>query len=280
MNSSLIHKIAVWVTSVILTYGGLTGCGSLELKDNTAELNGVKVTLENAEITEKNDYGVSFFDFRVSIDNLSGTGIMEVGYDLHILDGDGAELWVFSPRYYGETEAIPAGGHMDFDLDGYRRKLDGEPKAVSVSIRSVLTEEELPPVVLPEKGQLLIEAGGITAADFNSNPPSEIRIGIDQGGYLREAVFTEGNGLAEASSLLKEIRIGDEVDTFVTDNYNYIILSWEDGSWKGFSLNLHNYEVSTGHNTWHYYELEGLGGLLSFADPYLEEVEYESGGGS
>ena len=57
MNSSLINKIAVWVTSVILTYGGLTGCGSLELKDNTAELSGVKVTLENAEITEKNaDY--------------------------------------------------------------------------------------------------------------------------------------------------------------------------------------------------------------------------------
>ena len=38
-------------------------------------------------------------------------------------DGDGAELWVFSPRYYGETEAIPAGGHMDFDLDGYRHLL-------------------------------------------------------------------------------------------------------------------------------------------------------------
>ena len=278
MKGRLIQKIVLWVTSILMTYGGLTGCGSLEIVESPAEKDGVRVTLEKAEITDRNDYGVSFFGFKVRIDNQSGTGIMEVGYDLHILDEEGTELWVFSPRFYGETEAIPAGEQRSFDLNDYRRKLDGEPKAVSLSIRSVRTEEELPPVVLPEKGQLLIEAGGLTAADFDSNPPSEIRLGIDQGGYLREAVFTEGNGLAEAASLLKEIRIGDEVDTFVTDNYNYIVLYWEDGTRLGFSLNLYNYEMSTGNSTWHIYELDGLGGLLSFADPYLEEVQYEGGG--
>lgn len=63
---------------------------------------------------------------------------------------------------------------------------------------------------------------------------------------------------------------GDESGEWVTDNYNWISLTWEDGSHTGFSLNLGNLEYSI-HSTPHTYELEHLDEVWSYASDYLTE---------
>ena len=56
----------------------------------------------------------------------------------------------------------------------------------------------------------------------------------------------------------------------VTDNYNWISLTWKDGSKSSISLNLRNLEHYI-HSEPHIFTLENLGDFWSFASDYLEE---------
>ena len=66
------------------------------------------------------------------------------------------------------------------------------------------------------------------------------------------------------------IKITDEVDEWVTDNYNWISFTWEDGSHTSISLNLCNLEYTI-HSTPHTYELENLDAFWTYCAGYLEE---------
>ena len=98
----------------------------------------------------------------------------------------------------------------------------------------------------------------------------ELYFHIDQGGYGRTATFTEGEELDRAVELLCGIQIGEESNEWVTDNYNWIGITWADGSHSGISLNLSNLEYSI-HSSLHTYELEHLGEFWAFCYDYLEE---------
>ena len=81
-----------------------------------------------------------------------------------------------------------------------------------------------------------------------------------------------GQLLDEALDLFCNIRIGEETGEMVTDNYNWISLTWKDGSKSSISLNLRNLEHYI-HSEPHIFTLENLGDFWSFASDYLEEDE-------
>ena len=76
-------------------------------------------------------------------------------------------------------------------------------------------------------------------------------------------------GIREAQNLIKDPH---KVDEWVTDNYNWISLVWEDGSESYISLNLRNLEYPV-HSNIHVYALENLGKFWSYAENYLKEDE-------
>jgi hypothetical protein len=117
----------------------------------------------------------------------------------------------------------------------------------------------------PEKGEYLYKAmGNDLLAGIDENKPVRLTVGIDHMGDVREAVF-EGEDLDKALEYFKQIQIGDETDESVTDNYNYIILEWDDGSQYAISLNLYNLEMSIDGQP-RLFELESLGPLMSLAE--------------
>ena len=112
--------------------------------------------------------------------------------------------------------------------------------------------------------------GDANLADIRENPPVELAFHVDQGGYGRTATFEKGAELDRAVELLCAIKIGAETGEWVTDNYNWIRLTWEDGTETYISLNLHSLEY-VAHSSPHMYALEHLDAFWSFAAGYLEE---------
>ena len=105
------------------------------------------------------------------------------------------------------------------------------------------------------------------AAQKKTNPS---RYEYSFSGTGRTAVFTSGEQLDKALDLFCNIRIGEETGEMVTDNYNWISLTWKDGSKSSISLNLRNLEHYI-HSEPHIFTLENLGDFWSFASDYLEE---------
>lgn len=132
---------------------------------------------------------------------------------------------------------------------------------------------------LPEKGEPLYRTMMLSSGmpDITETLPSAIRVGIDQGGYLREALFDTPESVQAAAEALAKVRVGDEIDEFVTDNYNYIEVEY-DNEFFHASLNLYNLEM-TANGEWHIYKLDDLGDLWELAVENAVEVEgsYDAG---
>ena len=243
---------------------------SLEILGSPASRDGVTVTLETAT-AGRTDTGGFGYTFGGTIENDTDEGIMQVVYTFALIDENGEEFRSFGEVYDGEDEAIPPHSTIDFFHDGIKWGPQSVPVSVKIGISSVKTEAELPPARIPQTGEYLYEAlEDEKLANIKEEPPVELSFHIDQGGYGRTATFTEGEALDRAVELLCNIRIGEETNEWVTDNYNWISLTWEDGTSTGISLNLHNLEYFV-HSTPHMYRLENLGEFWSYAETYLKE---------
>ena len=251
-----------------------SGCGNeLTLVRESSELDGVTVTIEKVEI-EKNRAGSTIFQPRVRIENNAAEGVMEVSFNLICLDKKGNELETFHCSYNGQDRAIAPGETLSYDVRGFQKVLDGEAAAMSVRLTGWKSETELPPIHLPQPGERLREAlSDEHFAHMDEAPPIRLTVRIDRGGWLRQAVFEEPKDLATALAAFDGIRIGEETYSFVTDNYNGILLDWPDGESTYISLNLYSLEIYV-YRQEHLYSLEGLGTLLSLATDRLEDVTY------
>ena len=188
-------------------------------------------------------------------------------------DRDGKEFRSFAEIYDGVDTPIPPHSSVTFSHEGIRWGAQSVPASVTIGISSVKTESELPAVQLPQAGELLVQAlGDEKLAAIREDPPVEIAFHVDQGGYGRTAVFREGEELDKAVQLLSAVRIAGEAEEYVSDNYNWIRLTWADGSTSVLSLNLRNLEISV-HSLPRVYALEGLDAFWTFAAGYLIEDE-------
>lgn len=243
----------------------------LEISNSQASRDGVTVTLEKAAAERKTDPDRYEYSFSGTIDNNSDEGIMKVIYTFALYDVNGEEFRSFGEVYDGEDTAIPPHTSITFSHEGIKWGPQSVPASVSIGIGFVQTESELPPAHIPQEGEYLYQAlGDEKLANIREKPPVEVAFHIDQGGYGRTATFDKGGSLDKAIELLCDIRIGKETEEWVTDNYNWISLTWEDGSETCISLNLRNLEYSI-HSTPHVFELEHLDTFWSYASDYLSE---------
>ena len=244
---------------------------ALEIIGSPATLNGVSVTLEKATAVKERDPERYTYTFSGTLENNADEGIMQVIYTFALIDGNGEEYRSFGEVYDGEDAALPPHTKIDFSHDGIRWGPQSVPAAVQIGISSVKTETELPPAHVPRTGEYLYRAlGDEKLANIRNEKPVELSFHVDQGGYGRTATFREGAALDKAVELFCAIVIGGESGEWVTDNYNWIGFTWEDGSHSGVSLNLNNLEYFV-HSTPHTYGLENLGAFWSYCSTYLEE---------
>ena len=196
---------------------------------------------------------------------------MQVIYTFALIDENGEEFRSFGIVYDGEDKALQPHAKAGFFHDEIKWGKQSIPAAVEIGISNVKTETELPPAHVPEKGEYPYQAlGDDKLANIKVEPPAELSFHVDQGGYGRTARFKEGEALDKAVELLCAIRIGEESDEWVTDNYNGIGLEWGDGSYTGISLNLSNLEYWV-HTTPHTYELEHLDEFWDYCADYLKD---------
>ena len=252
----------------------LTGCGigrSLRIDTDAASRDDVTVTLKKARAIRRNVPPRYEYSFSGTIENNSDEGVMKVIYTFSLYDKDGNEFRSFGDTYDGVDEAIPPHGKVEFSLKGVKWGAQSVPASVSIGIGSVQTETELPPAAIPQPGEpLYLVLGDANLADIRENPPVELAFHVDQGGYGRTATFEKGAELDRAVELLCAIKIGAETGEWVTDNYNWIRLSWEDGSETYISLNLRNLELNI-HSSPRMFTLEHLNEFWVYAEEYLKE---------
>lgn len=242
----------------------------LEILGSPAEMDGVAVALEKAA-AGRSDTGGFTYSFSGTIENNSDEGIMEVVYTLTFIDTAGEEFRSFAEVYDGEDTAIPPHGKIGFSHDDIRWGPQSVPASISLGIRDVKTETELPPAHVPREGDYLYQTlDDPKLANMKAEPPVELSFHVDQSGYGRTAVFRQGSGLDRAMELFCDIRIGEESGEWVTDNYNWINLTWEDGTNTIVSLNLNKLEYSV-HSSLHTWNLEHLDEFWAYAAGYLEE---------
>lgn len=272
----MLSKLAGVLLSLLMLLGWLVGGPAdpvIPIGSGMDEMDGVTVRLVEATAVDADDFD-AFFDVNtvVEIENSSDEPIMQVVYGIDLLDADGEVLRGYSETYTATDGAIPPGETRVDRQTGCRWKKDGTLAAAGIRVSSVATEAQMPLVHLPEPGEPLYRAlGDERLANINNEPPTCITVGIDQGGYLREAVFDTPGELGRAVDLLCAVRIGRPSDTWVTDNYNYIVLDWADGTYTSIIINLHSLEFHA-YGQYYMYELENLGGLWSYAEQNAVEV--------
>ena len=200
---------------------------------------------------------------------------MQVRYAIAILDASGEKTHLFDFVYDGEDTAIQPQGMIYFDHDEFDWGERTDATAAKLYIMDVKTEDELPPAHVPKPGEYLYMAlGDEKLANIKEEMPVELTLHVDRGGAASYAVFREGDAMQKAVDLFCAIQIGEETDEWVTDNYNGIWLTWEDGSQTCISLNLYNLECFV-HSKIHLYDLNHLDAFWSYCEDYLGMEQYE-----
>ena len=243
---------------------------TLDIFDSPASTDGVTVTLNKAT-AKRTDTGGFDYSFSGTIENTTNQGIMQVVYTFALIDENGKEYRSFSEIYDGGDTAIASHEKIAFSHEGIRWGKQSVPAAVKIGIKAVKTEKDLPPAHVPKKGEYLYQAlGDEKLSRIKEEPPVELGFHIDQGGYGRTATFKEGAELDKAVELFCKIKIGEETDEWVTDNYNWISFTWKDGTYTVIRLNLHNLEWFI-HEIPRSWKLEQLSDFWSYASDYLVE---------
>jgi len=262
-------KKAVCILMVCISLLSLFGCGKKKDEPVTSEpvptegkvepriIEGVTVT-PGEPVNEKNEKtGIYTFTLPVTIHNGTDVGIMSVRFTIDIFDGEGEAIDSFSYSFNGQDTPIAPGEDRVIE---YSRRIGEVPAAkVTVTIESTADENELPPVKLPKKGEYLYKALSNSLINhMDEKLPVSIKVYIDHGGAREVAAYTSEDDVKLMSGYFMKILVGDETNEFVTDNYNWIVFEFGDGTTAAVSLNLYNLEINC-YGTFHIYTLEGLG---------------------
>lgn len=253
---------------VLLLAGSPWSSGKLRC-EGSSTLEGVSAEIQSIE-TKTNKNGSTVFNSSVRITNGSDKAVMKVRYDISILDKAGNELHTF-PLSYLNVESAVEPGESVFDKRGYQQVIEGKPYKAVITVVSLSGEDEIPPVHLPQKGEYLYQClNSDSLSKIDSEPPASVFIRIDRGGSEAVADLRSEAEIKEAVELFAEITIAAETQEFVTDNYNAVTFTFNDGSSKTVSFNLKNLEVGY-YNETHIYELEDFSAFWSFAQRVVKE---------
>ncbi len=236
---------------------GLCACGGKLQIDGSSTLRGVNAVVESCRV-EQQKTGLTAVTAGITLTNGSESGIMGVKYDLILLDKAGEELYRFENlRYTVEAVPVPVGSSVKIEATP-RYRIEGKPAAVRIELRELITEEDMPPVHVPQIGETLGEAlDNEHLRNILSDLPTSIEIRIDRSGTESSATITDAGTIERFATLLSQLTIAAESQEFVTDNYNGLTLSFADGESVNLSLNLKNLECRI-YDTLRLYELGGF----------------------
>lgn len=250
MVEKLIEELVAAVTALCVL--ALSACGGEPAERPSDTKDGITVTLRGMRFEQK---GIHVVIPDVEIRNESGSDLMEVFYKMTFYDKEGAELGENSMFYLREEEPIPAGATVIQNDSRFVLKFREDPARAEIAVTGYKTAEEMPPIRVPKEGDFLYAAmGSEYLKKLPERPPERITVHIDRMGYGQEAVFEEGSGLEEATAAFLKIRVGPDGAPMVTDNYNWFLFEWEDGTSCMIRLNLYCLEYS-GYGSHHSYYL-------------------------
>ena len=191
----------------------------------------------------------------VDLTNESDEEIMEVKVGLKFYDDQGTEIFSGWDVYNGQDTPAAPGENVSLEIRG-RMDYPEEPDSYEVSVLEVYTSKEKPPIHIPQKGGLLYqEYDEEHIKNITSDMPTRIDFWIDRMGALSEAEIEDEATISRVVDAFSQIEIGQETWEVVTDNYNGMIFTFEDGAEICISLNLKNLEYRV-YNGVRIYELE------------------------
>lgn len=191
----------------------------------------------------------------VDLTNESDEEIMEVKVGLKFYDDQGTEIFSGWDVYNGQDTPAAPGENVSLEIRG-RMDYPEEPVSYEVSVLEVYTSKEKPPIHIPQKGGLLYqEYDEEHIKNITSDMPTRIDFWIDRMGALSEAEIEDEATISRVVDAFSQIEIGQETWEVVTDNYNGMIFTFEDGAEICISLNLKNLEYRV-YNGVRIYELE------------------------
>ncbi|MCI5901798.1 MAG: hypothetical protein MRZ74_04670 [Blautia sp.] len=197
------------------------------------------------------------YRFETELTNHSEQEIMEIRYQFRFLDETGAEVFSGRGVYNGQDTPVKPGETVISEQSG-RIKLEKEPASWEFQVLEAYPSEEIPPIHLPQEGELLTEAlSDVHFENITEAYPVKIEVWIDHMGDLSEATITDEETIRKVTDTFSKIRIGKQTFEVVTDNYNGIRFCFADGTESVISLNLKNLEYSVYHG-YQYHELENF----------------------
>ena len=194
------------------------------------------------QVNQKTGYII--FRIESELQNNSNQGIMEIQYLLHFFEKTGEEIIVSTCKFNGQDTPLKPGSSVTNNCSG-AFKGEREPDSVSVEISKVITEEEMPPIYVPKTGDNLYQVlNNPNLENILEEPPVSVEMWIDHGGVVDEGVVESPEKIAEFVNAFTQVKIREETNIWVTDNYNGLIMEFANGDTYLISLNLHNLEYS------------------------------------
>ena len=255
-------KKTIAVLLLVLLLSGITAYAENPIE--TDDMEGISLELLGMRFEDKTTRIVIP---EVMICNQTGKDIMTVFYEMTFFDADGKELGV-SRMFYAVDDPLPDGGSALQNNSRFVLNLSEVPDHATIQVLSYMTTEEVPPIHVPKEGEYLYEA--LNCENLNSLPdlvPTKITVNVERMGYEQRAVFEAGSGLEEAVEAFLKIRIGEDNAPMVTDNYNWFLFEWEDGTSYMIRLNLYALEYKT-NTAYHSFYLQDAGDfwMLAYAN--------------
>lgn len=249
--------ITAMLSAFALCIGGCSrriSCGS-----EASNEAGISMKVTGCKV-EVNKLGSSIFNTELQVTNNGTLELTSVSYEIDVLDRSGRILYTFPGKYVHNESPLIKGETVLFSR-GFQRVLDGKPASVSVRITDYTDQTQLKALHIPQKGEYLYLA--LEKPYLNQiceYPPVAVEIVIDHMGAQETAVVTDEQTIEAIVSAFTAVKIGDESQEFVTDNYNGISFTFADGNSSGISLNLKNLELNL-NGEYHIFELDDFGPL-------------------
>jgi len=269
-------SLLVIIMTAILGFGSMTlmsGCSESVKTDEPHELDGVKVTITDLKSEYNKNTKSTIFEIKFRFDNNSDKDISSINWKKEMLDKEGNVMSSFVFVWLAENEPLHPGESANHEF-AWQEVIEGDSlDMIRLSVDSYTTDEEQATVQFPKIGEYLYQCyGGEHLANIKENPPVRIQVVIDHMGAREFADITDPETIKRFVDAFVKIKVLEETQEFVTDNYNGVGFTFSDGKEVYLSLNLKNLEVSI-KNTTHMYVLENLGEFWGLCNEYAEYPE-------
>ena len=244
------------VKAAIILLTAIGGCKNM--KYDSTELNGIQIDLTNVKTKPNGTTGFTVVEVYTTIKNLSKEKISRISYEFQVYDKDNKMMKSYNFYYYGDDKSLDEGQSVK-DYHGFQDKFESKPASYKVKIIEASNTEEFPLVHVPQPGEYLYQV--IVNEKMNNiknELPVNIHVHIDHMGAADVADVNDIETIQRLVDLFTDIKIYEETNKFVTDNYNWVKFTFADGSESGISLNLYTYETRLPSGR-HGYTLENFG---------------------